>query len=1010
MAYTLRFKPIFSLYNFKSMKTKDHPITRFVLPVIMVFLWVLPIQAQDTEQLVRQHLQGKSSSRSLSADDLKDIVIISDHVSKHNGLRNIYFTQGIDRSPILRTNSSMHILPNGEVIKLNLAFTDNISAKNTNRGSRLSPEDAILEMARQSNYKVEGAITKSTQTKAKNRLEFYDKNSFASEDLMLESMYYLKDEVIRDIYRITLYERNSSDAWEYIIDARTGEIIEKTSIVIECQFGHAHDISCKETNKEVDGFSAVPNIMSPFKAMMNGTYRAFPIGIESPNHGARVLMTDPHDLLASPFGWHDTNGAAGAEFTITRGNNTYTYPDKNNNNSPDAEEAEGGAGLVFDFPINLMNEPITYLDASLTNMFVWVNFSHDVLYRYGFDEPSGNFQENNYGRGGTGTDYVRTEIHDGGGLNNANFSTPAADGGTPRMQSYLWDQTTPLRDGALDNIITVHEYAHGLTNRLTGGPGINCLSGQEQMGEGWSDWYALMFTMQTEDTPEMPRGVGSYPLGEAVDGAGIRPFRYSTDMTINPHTYDAIKGPLSVPHGVGSVWAAMLWEVTWALIEKHGFNPNIYAPWNTGGNNLALQLVTDALKLQGCNPGFVDGRDAILLADQILTGGDNACEIWGAFAKRGLGLSADQGPTLDKSDGTEAFDSPCVTCYRDMDGDGYGDPNVSVLAVMSCPAGYVDNDLDCNDADANINPDAIEICDYIDNNCDGNIDEGLDKWNDVSISATANGSAIYDECGLNATFTVNSYGHSLPNQDVSHFIYKTLCGDGSITAQLESVSNTGGWAVLSMRESLTSGSKKADLKFRMTPFVMRSIRTITNGFAVNQMMPTSLLNSWMRIERNGNQFSGYLSTDGINWQPVFVQNIVMANCIHIGMLAESINNATQTTAVFSNIETTGVLNLMNQSFMSKPIAVSNNVSATDITLQPNPVSNQVLVSWSADKQHGSGQLILTDQLGRVVLMQTLDDALTQITLDVQNLPVGLYLVQLKMGDWIAPAQKLIISR
>lgn len=991
------------------MKTKDHPIPKFVLLLVLMFIWILPIQAQDTEQLVRQHLQGKTSSRSLSADDLKDIVIISDHVSKHNGLRNIYFTQGIDGQPILGTNSSMHILPNGEVIKVNLALTDNVNARNTSRGARLSPEEAIMEMARKSSYKVEGAIKPSKQAPDGKRLVFYEGNAFAREDLMLESMYYLKDEVIRDIYRITLYEKNSSDAWEYIIDARSGEIIEKTSIVIECQFGHAHDISCKETNREEEGFSAVPNIMSPFKAMMNGTYRAFPIGIESPNHGARVLMTDPHDLLASPFGWHDTDGAAGAEFTITRGNNTNTYPDKNNNNSPDAEEAEGGAGLVFDFPINLMNEPITYLEASLTNMFVWVNFSHDVLYRYGFDEPSGNFQENNYGRGGTGTDYVRSEIHDGGGTNNANFSTPAADGGTPRLQSYLWTQTTPFRDGALDNVITVHEYVHGLTLRLTGGPGINCLGGSEQMGEGWSDWYALMFTMQNGDTPAMPRGVGSYPLGEAVDGDGIRPFRYSTDMAINPHTYDAIKGSISVPHGVGSVWAAMLWEVTWALIEKHGFNPNLHAAWNTGGNNLALQLVTDALKLQGCNPGFVDGRNAILLADQILTGGSNACEIWNAFAKRGLGLSADQGSYTSRLDGTEAFDTPCVTCYRDMDGDGYGDPNLSILALMSCPAGYVDNDLDCNDANANINPDAIEICDYIDNNCDGNIDEGLDLWQDVSIGATANGSAIYDACGLNSTFTVHSYGYSQPVQDVLHVIYKTLCGNGSITAKLESVSNTGGWGVLSMRENFTQGSKKAELKFRMTPFVMRSIRTITNGNANSQMLPTSLLNSWMRIERNGNQFSGYLSSNGNDWQLVFVQNIVMPDCIHIGMMAESINNATQTTAVFSNIETTGVLSLMNQSFMSKPLFASSSITPAEIILQPNPVSDQVLVSWNADKS-GIGHIVLTDQLGRVVQQQSIDDSMPQIALDVQNLPVGLYLVQLKMGDWISPAQKLMIAR
>jgi extracellular elastinolytic metalloproteinase len=94
---------------------------------------------------------------------------------------------------------------------------------------------------------------------------------------------------------------------------------------------------------------------------------------------------------------------------------------------------------------------------------------------------------------------------------------------------------------------------------------------------------------------------------------------------------------------VGYAWASMLWEVYWNLVAKHGFNQNVYAAWNTGGNNLAIQLVIDGMKLQKCSPGFVDGRDAILQADQLLTGGANQCEIWAGFAKRGVGTGASEG-------------------------------------------------------------------------------------------------------------------------------------------------------------------------------------------------------------------------------------------------------------------------------------------------------------------------------------------------------------------------------
>jgi hypothetical protein len=59
-----------------------------------------------------------------------------------------------------------------------------------------------------------------------------------------------------------------------------------------------------------------------------------------------------------------------------------------------------------------------------------------VLHGYGFDEVSGNFQLNNYGRGGVGNDQVIADALDGSGTNNANFFTPPE--GTPgRMQMYM---------------------------------------------------------------------------------------------------------------------------------------------------------------------------------------------------------------------------------------------------------------------------------------------------------------------------------------------------------------------------------------------------------------------------------------------------------------------------------------------------------------------------------------------------------------------------------------------
>ena len=62
--------------------------------------------------------------------------------------------------------------------------------------------------------------------------------------------------------------------------------------------------------------------------------------------------------------------------------------------------------------------------------------------------------------------------------------------------------------------------------------------------------------------------------------------------------------------------------------------------------------------------------------------------------------------------------------YADSDGDGYGDA-ASVVTACDAPAGYVADDTDCDDGDADTRPGAVEVCDAIDNDCDGSIDEGL---------------------------------------------------------------------------------------------------------------------------------------------------------------------------------------------------------------------------------------------------------------------------------------------
>jgi extracellular elastinolytic metalloproteinase len=391
-------------------------------------------------------------------------------------------------------------------------------------------------------------------------------------------------------------------------------------------------------------------VWTRFDWVASDQYRVYNQPNESPNHttpvppaDGRTLQVNPANGTASPFGWHDTNGAAGAEFNTTVGNNAEAYTDVDANNAPDpGSSPSGGTTRNFDFVLNLTQAPSAYRPGAVTNLFYWNNIIHDVQYQYGFNEQGGNFQVNNYGKGGAGNDSVRAEAQDGSGTNNANFGTPP-DGSRPRMQMFIWTAPTPDKDGDLDASIVVHEYGHGISNRLVGGPSnTSCLGNTQQAGEGLSDWWALAYTAKPGDTGPQGRGIGTYALNQPTTGVGIRQLRYSTDQAINNWTYQSINGA-AVPHGVGSRWAQGAWEVYWALVNQHGFSSNLYGATGNAGNQRMMLYVNEGLKNTICSPAFTDIRNGIIEAAMDNHGGEDVCRMWTAFAAFGLGSNAVSG-------------------------------------------------------------------------------------------------------------------------------------------------------------------------------------------------------------------------------------------------------------------------------------------------------------------------------------------------------------------------------
>ncbi|WP_411810756.1 T9SS-dependent M36 family metallopeptidase [Chryseobacterium scophthalmum] len=761
--------------------------------ILFSFFILFPyfIFCQQQKRLISNYILTKQS-KDFKKADLRDFEI--DNIDSSESLKGeiVKIQQKFKGYPVYNAVGTA-IIKDDKIVYFSDSFVKNYTVS-TSETAMLNKEKALeniavaLGKAEIKNFQIlENSLSESNQKNfTKQRLMFIDVN-----------------DNLRLAYEFSFQEPHSANYWNVLVDANSGEIISKDNLNLSCNF-HSDAYSGESmVSNDIESANLQKNTF--LKLADNASYNVFPLPVEAPTFGNRSIVSNPWILASSPEGWHSTGATS---FTTTRGNNVYAYEDTANTNQP-GFSPDGGINRNFDFPFSINGTPAFNRSAAITNLFYINNKVHDIFYHFGFTESARNFQQNNFGKGGNGNDYVLAESQDGGSLSNANFTTPS-DGKNPVMQMYIWStvnryvfynatvtaipripQANPAQfgpqlngtgvtgdvvlasvingcsalpagfltgkiglierggasgctfaskvknaqnagaiaaiiynnptaanfpssmggtdatitipsvlitndegefiktqlnnsltvnitlksdpataitpDGSFDNGIITHEYGHGISNRLTGN-GYTCLlksASKEQMGEGWSDFFALMLTNKPGDNASVPRSIGSYASGQPATGAGLRLAKYSPDFSINNYTYGKTNGMEVeedgeiVPdvHSIGFIWASMLWDLHWQYVAKYGYSSNVLANKNSGSARV-LQLVTDALKLQACNPTFIDGRNAILSAEMLTTKGEDRCMIWKTFAKRGLGLNALAGNKMNINDQKEDFSIP----------------------------------------------------------------------------------------------------------------------------------------------------------------------------------------------------------------------------------------------------------------------------------------------------------------------------------------------------------------
>ena len=256
------------------------------------------------------------------------------------------------------------------------------------------------------------------------------------------------------------------------------------------------------------------------------------------------------------------------------------------------------------------------------------------------------------------------------------------------------------------------------------------------------------------------------------------------------------------------------------------------------------------------------------------------------------------------------------------------------------------------------------------------------------------GSTTIDQASQTWTQTADACVPSFPYQsDNISYAFQQLCGDGSITAKVESVTPIG-WGGISFRETVDDDSKMVQLMANGSTLLRRQIRNSTGSWAMPTQFP-ALNQKWIRIEREGNYFRGYRSPNGINWFFVFQTEISMNACVSVGVISHNYNVNIAATAVFTNVSVDQVVPLedIELPLAEQTVKTYTTHGTLNASIYPNPTTGLVNVELEAIDE--VVDLRIFNTLGQMVDAIRMDPSygLNQ-TVNLEGMPTGTYFFHL----------------
>jgi uncharacterized repeat protein (TIGR03806 family) len=161
------------------------------------------------------------------------------------------------------------------------------------------------------------------------------------------------------------------------------------------------------------------------------------------------------------------------------------------------------------------------------------------------------------------------------------------------------------------------------------------------------------------------------------------------------------------------------------------------------------------------------------------------------------------------------------------------------------------------------------------------------------------------------TFTIQASGDDIwNNADAFHFVYQPMNGDGQIVARVLNVQNTDGWAKAGtmIRETLAANSRQAIMLIAADQGASFERRLNIGGPSTDNSVGLGSIFApyWVKLVRSGSTFTGYRSSDGVNWILVGSDTITMTATVYVGLAVTAHDNSVLNTSSFDNVQ---VLNL-----------------------------------------------------------------------------------------------------